>query len=81
MKPRCAPSVTSASDQIRSDQIRLRLIGFFALWLLSCVLVYIMLNIILFMSGWMGSSGSGNFILCDMHSLMPVGFFHVFIYE
>ena len=28
-----------------------------------------------------GSSGSGNFILCDMHSLMPVGFSHVFIYE
>ena len=28
-----------------------------------------------------GSSGSGNFILCDMHSLMPVGFSHVVIYE
>ena len=28
-----------------------------------------------------GSSGSGSFILCDMHSLMPVGFSHVVIYE
>ena len=25
-------------------------------------------------------SGSGHFILCDMHSLMPVGFSHVVIY-
>ena len=28
-----------------------------------------------------GSSGRGNFILCDMHSLMPVGFSQVVIYE
>ena len=28
-----------------------------------------------------GSSGSGNAILYDMHSLMPVGFSHIFIYE
>ena len=27
-----------------------------------------------------GSSGSGDFILCDMHSLMPVGFSHVFFF-
>ena len=28
-----------------------------------------------------GSAGSGSFILCDMHSLMPVAFSHVVIYE
>ena len=28
-----------------------------------------------------GSLGSGNVILYNMNSLMPVGFSHVFIYE
>ena len=27
-----------------------------------------------------GSLGSGNLILCDMHSWMPVGFSHVFFF-